>query len=348
MLIFKNYCIIVFPKPKNSMIQNRLFALLAIILLALSNSAMAQDPAFTQFYANPLHLNPALAGSANCPRVALNHRNQWPSLKGAFITNSISIDKNVEALHGGVGLQILNDVQGEGALSNTNISAIYSYQLQVSREVTVLSGLQVSYQQRALDKTKLHFGDEIDQNYGFVLPTQENVASFADNVSYADLSLGFMAFTKKYFVGMAFHHLSEPNDAFITESTLPRKFTVHTGANFPVGRGKNMGLVMDGPYITPNLLYMTQNGAQQMNVGLSLTNESLSGGLYFRNNFSNPDAILIVLGYEASGIRLGYSYDYTVSELAGASGGAHEVSLTLQLACRDKKKKLKAIKCPKF
>jgi len=45
---------------------------------------------------------------------------------------------------------------------------------------------------------------------------------------------------------------------------------------------------------------------------------------------------------------LGYSYDYTVSELAGASGGAHEVSLTVQLACRDKRKKLKAIKCPKF
>jgi len=47
-------------------------------------------------------------------------------------------------------------------------------------------------------------------------------------------------------------------------------------------------------------------------------------------------------------MRLGYSYDYTVSELSGASGGAHEVSLTVQLACRDKRKKLKAIKCPKF
>ena len=109
-----------------------------------------------------------------------------------------------------------------------------------------------------------------------------------------------------------------------------------------------MGIVMEGPYITPNLLYMSQNGAQQLNIGLSLTNASFSGGLYFRNNISNSDAILIVIGYESNGLRLGYSYDYTISELMGASGGAHEVSLTLQMACRTKRKKLKAIKCPKF
>jgi type IX secretion system PorP/SprF family membrane protein len=330
------------------MIQNRLLALMAVIFIALSQTAQAQDPAFTQFYGNPLYLNPAMAGSANCPRISMNHRNQWPSLKGAFISSSISIDKNVEALHGGVGIQVLNDIQGEGALTNTQVSAMYSYQLQASRKLTVLTGVQATYQQRALDKAKLHFGDEIDPNYGFVFPTQENIGQFADNVSYADISIGMMAFTKKYFAGFAMHHITQPDDAFITTSYLPRKLTVHAGANFAVGRGKNMGLVMDGPFITPNVLYMTQNGAEQLNVGMSLTNDSFSGGLYFRNNFSNADAVLVVLGYEANGMRLGYSYDYTVSELAGASGGAHEVSLTVQLACRDKRKKLKAIKCPKF
>jgi type IX secretion system PorP/SprF family membrane protein len=330
------------------MTQNRLLALMAVLFIALSQTAQAQDPAFTQFYGNPLYLNPAMAGSANCPRISMNHRNQWPSLKGAFISSSISIDKNVEALHGGVGIQVLNDIQGEGALTNTQVSAMYSYQLQASRKLTVLTGVQATYQQRALDKTKLHFGDEIDPNYGFVFPTQENVGQFADNVSYADISIGMMAFTKKYFAGFAMHHITQPDDAFITTSYLPRKLTVHAGANFAVGRGKNMGLVMDGPFITPNVLYMTQNGAEQLNVGMSLTNDSFSGGLYFRNNFSNADAVLVVLGYEANGMRLGYSYDYTVSELAGVSGGAHEVSLTVQLACRDKRKKLKAIKCPKF
>ena len=321
---------------------------MAVVFFALSQTAQAQDPSFTQFYGNPLYLNPAMAGSANCPRISMNHRNQWPSLKGAYVTSSISIDKNVDVLHGGVGLQVLNDMQGEGALSNTQVNVMYSYQLQASKKLTILTGIQASYQQRALDKTKLFFGDQIDPNYGFVFQTGENLAQFADNVSYADISLGLMAFTRKYFVGMAMHHITEPEDAFIATSNLPRRLTVHAGANFAVGRAKNMGLVMDGPFVTPNILYMSQNGAQQLNVGMSLTNESLSGGLYLRNNFSNPDAILVVLGYEANGMRLGYSYDYTISELMGASGGAHEVSLTIQLACRDKRKKLKAIKCPKF
>ena len=330
------------------MFKNRLFAVMAVVFFALSQTAQAQDPSFTQFYGNPLYLNPAMAGSANCPRISMNHRNQWPSLKGAYVTNSISIDKNVEVLHGGVGLQILNDMQGEGALSNTQVNVMYSYQLQASKKLTILTGIQASYQQRALDKTKLFFGDQIDPNYGFVFQTNEPLANFADNVSYADVSLGLMAFTSKYFAGMAMHHITEPEDAFIATSNLPRRLTVHAGANFPVGKAKSMGLVMDGPFITPNILYMSQNGAQQLNMGLSLTNESLSGGLYLRNNFSNPDAILVVIGYEANGIRMGYSYDYTISELMGASGGAHEVSLTIELACREKRKKLKAIKCPKF
>jgi type IX secretion system PorP/SprF family membrane protein len=330
------------------MIKNRLFALMAVVFFALSQTVQAQDPAFTQFYGNPLYLNPAMAGSANCPRISMNHRNQWPNLKGSFITNSISIDKNVEVLHGGVGLQILNDREGEGALSNTQVSVMYAYQLQVSRKLTVLTGIQASYQQRALDKTKLFFGDQIDPNYGFVLPTQENVDQFADNVSYGDVSIGVMGFTKKYFAGIAIHHITQPDDAFIATSNLPRRFTLHAGTNFAVGRARNLGLTIDGPFVTPNILYMSQNGARQLNVGMSLTNQSLSGGLYFRNNFSNPDAVLIVLGYTANGIRLGYSYDYTISELMGSSGGAHEVSLTLQLGCKDKRKKLKAIKCPKF
>ena len=332
-----------------SMISKQILSLALFILAAITNVANAQDAAFTQFYANPLYLNPAMAGSANCPRISMNHRNQWPSLKSAFITNSISYDRNIESLHGGLGLQIFNDIQGEGALSNTQVSLIYSYQLQVSKKLTILSGIQASYQQRALDKTKLFFGDQIDPNYGFVFPPQENVALFSDNISYTDISLGLMAFTKKYFFGMALHHITEPEDAFISTSYLPKRLTIHTGANFAIGNARAMGLIMDdGPFITPNLLYMSQNGAQQLNLGLSLTNQSFSGGLYFRNNFTNSDAVLVVLGYESNGIRLGYSYDYTISELMGSSGGAHEVSLTIQMACRPKRKKLKAIKCPKF
>ncbi|MDG1849263.1 MAG: type IX secretion system membrane protein PorP/SprF [Flavobacteriales bacterium] len=330
------------------MSKNRFFTLVAIFAFAFSQNAHAQDPAFSQFYGNPLYLNPAMTGSANCPRISLHHRNQWPNIKSSFVTNSISYDRHLNELKGGVGLQIVNDIEGEGALKNTQVSLLYSYQLQISRKFNIVTGIQASYQQRALDKSKLQFGDQIDPSYGFVLPTKENVSEFADNVGYADIALGVMAYSKKYFAGIAIHHLTEPEDAFIATSNLPRRFTLHAGTNFSVGKSRNLGLTTDEPYVTPNILYMSQNGARQLNIGMSLTNQSLSGGLYFRNNFSNSDALLLVLGYTAGGIRVGYSYDYTISELMGSSGGAHEVSLTIQLDCQDKRKKLKAIKCPKF
>ena len=65
---------------------------LLCLMIAVSLVADAQDPQFTQFYANPLYLNPAFAGSSRCPRVNINYRNQWPALKETYITTSASYD----------------------------------------------------------------------------------------------------------------------------------------------------------------------------------------------------------------------------------------------------------------
>ena len=63
----------------------------------------AQDPQYSQFYAAPLYLNPAFAGSAMAPRVNFNHRNQWPSLSANFVTSSLSADMYFDKYNSGVG-----------------------------------------------------------------------------------------------------------------------------------------------------------------------------------------------------------------------------------------------------
>ena len=90
--------------------RKSLNCLLAILtLLSFAPDITAQDPEFTQFYANPLYLNPAFAGTARCPRLVMNYRNQWPSLSGTFVTTSASYDQHVPTIQGGLGLIVLND-----------------------------------------------------------------------------------------------------------------------------------------------------------------------------------------------------------------------------------------------
>ncbi|HRE96128.1 MAG TPA: PorP/SprF family type IX secretion system membrane protein, partial [Flavobacteriales bacterium] len=102
-----------------------LFLMLFSIVMLLPENAKAQDPEFTQFFANPLYLNPAFAGSKRCPRINLNYRNQWPALSGTFVTTSASYDQHVESIYGGLGLLVTNDKAGEGTLNTTTINAMY-------------------------------------------------------------------------------------------------------------------------------------------------------------------------------------------------------------------------------
>ena len=71
------------------------FLVLAFILF-VTQTVTAQDPQFSQFYAAPLYLNPAFAGSSQQGRVGLNYRNQWPGIDANFTTVSAFADFYLE------------------------------------------------------------------------------------------------------------------------------------------------------------------------------------------------------------------------------------------------------------
>jgi len=77
------------------MLKRIVLILTVLFSLGISENLFAQDPEFTQFYANPLYLNPAFAGTARCPRVNLNYRNQWPAISGTYVTYSASYDQHL-------------------------------------------------------------------------------------------------------------------------------------------------------------------------------------------------------------------------------------------------------------
>ncbi len=330
------------------MTKRYLLLVVGLICLLGGNELHAQDPHFTQFYSNQLYLNPAFAGSGICPRVNTSYRNQYPDL-GAYETFSVSYDQYVERLKGGLGIQVVRDNAGDGALSMTEVSGMYAYHLNVNRKLTINAGFQASFRQRALDASNFIFPDQIDQIYGIVLPTNANVGN--ESVAYVDLSAGLLAYTKRMFLGVAMHHLTEPDEAFLSTSNLPTKLTIHGGYAIPLGK-KRLANSTENQLI-PNIMYQTQGDFNQLNVGLSFSRGKISGGLAFRSNNADglkSDAMMITAGFqpEKLGWRFGYSYDYTISEFTNVAGGAHEVTLAYYFKCRPAKISRKPNACPKF
>ena len=316
---------------------------LSIILISIggvSESAFAQDPQFTQFYANPLYLNPAFAGTARCPRVNMNYRNQWPGITGTFITYSASYDQHVDPLAGGLGLLVTNDQAGKGTLNTTNVSGMYSYQLSVTRSFSLKAGLQATYLQKKVDWAKLTFGDMIDPRRGFIYGTDET--PITEGISTVDFSAGILGFSKTYFFGAAVHHLTEPDESLVSgdgvESPLPRKYTGHAGAVIPLGSKK------EEMNISPNILYQQQQNFKQLNFGVYINRGPIIGGLWYRNQ----DAVMLLVGLQQEMFKFGYSYDVTVSKLSMQTLGSHEISFSLQFDCRPKKRKFRTISCPSF
>jgi type IX secretion system PorP/SprF family membrane protein len=302
---------------------------------------LAQDPTFTQFYANPLYLNPALAGSYGCSRFALNYRNQWPQLSGNYLTYSASYDQYFKNISGGFGVLATHDQQGQGTINTTMLGLIYSYHLKVTRKFSMMFGARASWFQKSLDWDKLTFGDMIDPRRGFIYSTGD--VPRGGSRGFFDASAGVVGYSKTFFFGFAAHHLNTPNESMIVgNSPLPMRFTGHMGAEIEIGKRSKYST---GTSIMPNVIYQYQNGFQELNVGTYIKYGAFNVGAWYRNR----DAFILTIGINTGKFKLGYSYDVTVSKLNnGVSGGSHEISLGINLSCKTRPISLKTISCPSF
>jgi type IX secretion system PorP/SprF family membrane protein len=337
----------------------KLFILVCITSLAFVNDAKAQDPAFSQFFANPLYLNPAMAGSDICPRISLNHRNQWPGIGKTYVTYSASYDQYVDKLGGGIGFGIAKDVSGAGDLNTTHINASYSYRLRVNKKLTINAGFEGAYRQLGVDWSGLTFGDQIDPTQGFIYPTNEDIINYDNIKGFADFAAGFMAFGQAnnnvgYYFGFASHHITRPDQGFITESRLPMKITANIGASIPLNqfgtyRTTSKSRSKKAAILSPNVLFQKQQDFMQINYGIYVIKGPIVGGMWLRQSAQNVDSFIILLGLEQDSWKVGYSYDVTISDLNNSNTqGAHEFSFAYRLPCRSKGKSFETINCPNF
>jgi type IX secretion system PorP/SprF family membrane protein len=319
--------------------QKFYMALLAVLMTLLCLNLTAQDSHFSQFYANPVYLNPALSGSKGCPRIALNTRLQWTAISGNYRTYAASFDMHVNALHGGIGIRFMRDEAGQATITSHNLAISYSYYVPLSRKFSMRLGAEVGFMQRHLDTRNLSFSDMIDDKYGFVYVTSE-VFDNADKIMF-DANAGAVVYSDNFYAGVSFHHINEPSEGFLGHSKLPFKFTAHMGATIPIGRRSKYA---GEAFISPNVLFQLQQSFYQLNIGLYAGKGPFVGGLWYRSN----DSFIALVGFQKGIFKVGYSYDITISKLTNASAGSHEISLGFQFGCKKPKKKYKTFVCPAY
>ncbi len=301
----------------------------------------AQDVFFSQYFANPLYLCPAFAGSGENTRLATNFRNQNPSIPGAYISYTASFDHYFQSISSSGGLLFSTDKAGEAAISNSSISAIYSYKVRMNEDFCFNTGIQASYLQSSIDWKTFTFGDQIDNKLGFVYPTNEK-PPITNSVHSFDFSGGLIGYSKNMVSGITVNHLSQPSTShYIGNDKLYFKLSV-----FYIGKYKFNKGINNEASLMPNIIYQRQQKFQQITAGCLLNKNPLILGLLYRNALKNSDACVVLAGIETKVFRFIYSYDINLSKFVNFIGGSHEFSLYLLFENFKRENKSRTIVCP--
>jgi type IX secretion system PorP/SprF family membrane protein len=316
------------------------------ILLLSTGRVWAQDPHFSQFYANPIYTNPAFAGGSHVGRVSMNYRSQWPGITGSYRTFSAAYDEHYDKLSGGIGFMVTNDEAGVGTLRSTTVNFIYAYQLIINKNLTIRAGIQGGFVQKSIDFTKLTFLDQILAQQGVVKPTTSETG-IEKPVLFPNFAVGTVIYSSKFYAGLAMHNVTQPQQGFYksTDSKVGIRYTVHGGLVIPVRKSRDPKKTSN---LYPNVLYMQQYFVSQINLGLYYNVGPVVFGTYFRQTRVNPDAFIMLLGLRTQKVKIGFSYDAALSNVRFGSAQSYEVSLGIELRKKVPKKSVRAIRCPEF
>ncbi|HEY4063701.1 MAG TPA: PorP/SprF family type IX secretion system membrane protein [Puia sp.] len=340
-----------------------LLSLFFFVLLLAGPTVRAQDPGFSQFFASPLTLNPAMTGKFNgVVRVAGNYRNQWPSINQAFITSTISVDMPIltgklpENDTWGIGFMGMTDKTASGILNQNFFSFSTSYHKALDEDGyhTLGVGFQGTYANKSLDGTRLTFEDGLQLDGTWLRSPTEAINSEFINVHYFDAALGVLynASTNgnnNYYLGASAYHLNHPRESFLGVDTIsvPTRITLHGGGYFPIA-GSPSTIYLSG-------LFNNQAGAREVVFGgawaVSASADETDpvnfyAGLWGR--FTNTtDAVIPYVGLDYSNFSLGVTYDVNVSALQSASQSRGGIEISL-IYIKKASSGRKAIPCPRF
>ncbi len=321
----------------------RLSVVLCLVSCVLHLSS--QDVHFTQFFSNPLILNPAQTGNYDGNyRVGFNFKAQWPFAISGRVYNHHTEAPYVDFSFGerklksawfGLGMNFLNDEAGDGRLTYRRIglTAAYHQAFDKDHRYVLSTGFGFSYIIRSVDFSKFYFNNQWVDDGGFNINLPSNEPLQRESFQMIDLGAGLNFGAQihnqvKLDFGFAMLHINRPKHSFLgTTERLGLRYQASTGITYTVNERIE---------ITANVYYGNEKKAQEVVVGAMLGYGFLKRrtskpdnlvyiGLYYRGK----DALAPVIGYQFKNTRLLFNYDVILSGLAkpGRANGGPEISI---------------------
>jgi len=297
--------------------KNSLLKYLAFIgILLIYNMVKAQqDPQFSQYMYNMSVINPAYAtDSPGVINIGALYRSQWVGAVGAPKTASVflhsPVAKKIE-----LGLSVVNDAIGDVVKEN-NIYVDFAYVLPLSEKSKISFGLKGGF-------------TLFDTNFnGFMYSDPQSDPAFANNLNrvYPNIGVGTYYFSDHYYLG-----LSVPN--LLTSKHIERNNGIQTTGVQAVHYFFTGGCVFD---LNPNLKFkpaFMAKGVQGAPLSIDLTaNFLLDDKVELGAGYRFDDSVIGLINiYLSSNLRVGYSYDYTLSNFGKYNSGSHELFLLFNI-----------------
>ncbi|MBN1159097.1 MAG: PorP/SprF family type IX secretion system membrane protein [Bacteroidales bacterium] len=317
-----------------------------LFLFLACMAARSQDFHFSGFIPNRTFMNPAAAVMPVSPEFTVTYRNQWPGIPATFVTYGAAFILPVESMKSGLGVNVLNDVQGDGVITRTYVGLSYGYRIDLQRDWQVGAGISASYVFRKLDADELVFRSEIlnELGYGYSAVTLENQTR-----SYPDFAIGMVVQNGYGFsAGISVSHITRPEESLSSQfnSRIPLKYAGFIKTRFG-SSSRYSGLSVT---FEPSAFYSRQAKNEELIWGMQAVFSSVfAAGAWFRQNLRfNYDAVIFSVGILMEKYNFFYSYDVNLKKLNFLSTkmGAHEVTFLYRMEYKGRK--ARAVECPAY
>lgn len=286
-----------------------------VLYITFTKTLTAQvDPHFSQYYTNPLWLNPALTGTADGnSRINAIFRTQWSNIS-PFTTTGISFDtktqKNINW-----GLNVFNQTAGGSIYHITQAFASISYTgFRFGKEGTsqISFGTQIGMLNNGFDQTKLKLGSQYDPINGYN-PALQGETFTNTQATALDVNLGVLFLNgnpeRRFnpFLGVALNHITQPSNPFLVgnDQKMPIRYTIHGGVR---------AVVNDRFSIIPNILYMRQGNADEKMLGAYAEIKSNNTtAILLGANYRLGDAVALFAGLQVGNVIFSSSFDANTS-----------------------------------